>query len=106
MSAQAYFEHTSPDGQTPLSRVQACGYVSGQQAAYEVGENIAWGTLNLATPASIVTAWMNSPDHRANILRAAFRQEGLGVDASVPGSLGNGQPGATYTQDFGVITGG
>lgn len=105
MIQHGYFEHVSPTGSTPVSRMTSAGYLSGNDG-YEVGENIAWGTLNLATPASIVTAWMNSPDHRANILRAAFRQEGLGVDASVPGSLGNGQPGATYTQDFGVITGG
>jgi len=105
MVAHGYFEHVSPSGSTPVSRMTSAGYLS-SGVGYEVGENIAWGTLNLATPSSIVTAWMNSPDHRANILRPAFRQEGLGVNAGVPGPVGQGEPGATYTQDFGVITGG
>ncbi len=105
MVEHGYFEHVSPTGSTPVGRMTSTGYLSGDEG-YVVGENIAWGTLNLATPASIVTAWMNSPDHRANILRAAFRQEGLGVNSGVPGDVGRGQPGATYTQDFGVITGG
>jgi uncharacterized protein YkwD len=104
MVARGYFDHVSPSGSTPESRMTAAGYLSAN-VGYEVGENIAWGTLNLATPASVVSAWMNSPDHRANILRAAFRQTGIGVTAAVPGGMGAGQPGATYTQDFGVITG-
>ena len=104
MVAHGYFEHVSPSGSTPEGRMTSAGYLSGN-VGYEVGENIAWGTLNLATPASIVNAWMNSPDHRANILRAAFRQTGIGVSAAAPGGMGQGEAGATYTQDFGVITG-
>jgi uncharacterized protein YkwD len=105
MVEHGYFEHVSPTGSTPVSRMTSTGYLSGNDG-YVVGENIAWGTLSLATPAGIVGAWMHSPGHRANILRAAFRQEGLGVSPGAPGRLGQGQPGATYTQDFGVIIGG
>ncbi len=105
MVAHGYFEHVSPSGSTPETRMMATGYLAGN-VGYEIGENIAWGTLSLATPASIVTAWMNSPDHRANILRAAFRQTGIGVSPAAPGGAGAGEAGATYTQDFGVITGG
>ncbi len=104
MVAHGYFEHVSPSGSTPESRMTGAGYLSGN-VGYEVGENIAWGTLNLATPASIVNAWMNSPGHRANILRSAFRQTGIGVSPAAPGGMGQGEAGATYTQDFGVITG-
>ncbi len=105
MVAHGYFDHVSPSGSTPEGRLTAVGYLTGN-VGYEVGENIAWGTLNLGTPGSIVTAWMNSPDHRANILRAVFRQTGIGVSPAAPGSVGAGGAGATYTQDFGVITGG
>jgi uncharacterized protein YkwD len=103
MVSGGYFQHNSPGGSTPLTRMTSAGYVSAREG-YQLGENIAWGTLNLSTPQSIVTAWMASPGHRANILRPSFRQTGIGVAAGVPGPVGSGQAGATYTQDFGVIT--
>jgi uncharacterized protein YkwD len=98
-----YFEHDGPSGQTPLARLRDAGYISSSRVGYEVGENIAWGTLYLATPRAIVAAWMASPGHRANILDARYRETGIGVAAHPPASLAKGQPGAIYTQDFGVI---
>ena len=103
-----YFEHVGaggPGGGTPLARMRAVGYISSSHAGYEVGENIAWGTLWLATPRAIVAAWMASPGHRANILDARYRETGIGVCAHPPASLAHGQPGAIYTQDFGVVIG-
>lgn len=41
------------------------------------GENIAWST-NPSMP-GINTMFMNSPEHRANILKAAYHRVGLGV---------------------------
>ena len=104
-----YFEHVGPGGSgggTPLARLRAVGYISSSHVGYEVGENIAWGTLGLATPRAIVAAWMASPPHRANILDRRYRETGIGVSAHPPTSLADGQPGAIYTQDFGVIIGG
>jgi uncharacterized protein YkwD len=101
-----YFEHSGPRGQTPLARMRAVGYVSSSRAGYEVGENIAWGTLWLSTPHAIVAAWMASPGHRANILDPRYRETGIGVSPHPPASLAHGQRGAIYTQDFGVIVGG
>lgn len=98
-----YFEHDGPSGQTPLARLRDAGYISSSRVGYEVGENIAWGTLYLATPRAIVAAWMASPGHRANILDARYRETGIGVSPRPPASLAHGQPGAIYTQDFGVI---
>jgi uncharacterized protein YkwD len=99
-----YFEHTGPRGGTPLTRMRAAGYIS-SRSSYEVGENIAWGTLSLATPRAIVAAWMGSPPHRANILDPHYRETGIGVSPHPPSSLAHGQSGAIYTQDFGVIIG-
>ncbi len=99
-----YFEHTGPRGGTPLTRMRAAGYIS-SRSSYEVGENIAWGTLGLATPRAIVAAWMGSPPHRANILDPRYRETGIGVSPHPPSSLSHGQAGAIYTQDFGVIIG-
>jgi uncharacterized protein YkwD len=100
-----YFEHDGPSGDTPLSRMIACGYIPNSQVGYEIGENIGWGTLYLGTPRAIVAGWMASPGHRANILDARFRDTAIGVSPHVPSSLSQGQPGGIYTQDFGVIIG-
>ena len=101
MTARGYFDHVSPSGSTPESRVTAVGYLKGA-GSWAVGENIAWGSLTLATPQEIVSSWMRSPGHRANILDARFRDSGIGVSPAVP-RLGLGQAGATYTQDFGFV---
>ncbi len=98
-----YFEHVGPGGVTPLARMRAVGYISSSRVGYEVGENIAWGTLWLASPRAIVAAWMASPGHRANILDPRFRETGIGVSPHPLASLAHGQPGAIYTEDFGVI---
>jgi uncharacterized protein YkwD len=106
MSERDYFSHVAPDGETPLDRMRASGYLANPQAGYVVGENIAWGTLWLATPQAIVTAWMESPGHRANILDSSYRETGVGVSPRPPASLAEGQAGAIYTQDFGAIVAG
>src|SRR5437763_9437045 len=41
------------------------------------GENLAWGTGAQGTAHGIVVAWLNSPEHRANLLRASFRRVGI-----------------------------
>ena len=100
-----YFEHISPGGSTPLERLRTSGYLSGANGSWEIGENIAFGTLQQATPQAVMARWMASPGHRANILDAGYRDTGIGVSPRVPASFGGGQPGATYTQDFGSIGG-
>jgi uncharacterized protein YkwD len=97
-----YFDHNSPTGSTPQSRITAAGYIKPNHS-WSIGENIAAATGSLATPASMVTMWMNSAGHRANILNPAFRDTGIGAVAAVPALLGSG-PGGTYTEDFGVTS--
>jgi uncharacterized protein YkwD len=103
MANDDYFEHDSPTGATPLSRMRAAGYIFSSRIGYAVGENIAWGTLGLATPKAIVAGWMASPGHRANILDATFKDTGIGVAPRPLESLAHGEAGAIYTQDFGRI---
>lgn len=43
------------------------------------GENLAWGIGRYATARSIVTSWLRSPGHRANLLRPGFRRIGIGA---------------------------
>ncbi len=98
-----YFEHVGPHGDTPLSRIRASGYIYSSHVGYVIGENIAWGTLTLATPRAIVKAWIASPPHLANILDARFRDSAIGVSPHAPAQLAHGQAGAIYSEDFGVI---
>jgi uncharacterized protein YkwD len=101
--AQDYFAHVSPAGETPVDRIRDTGYIPGPSVGYVIGENLAWGTYQLSTPAAIVAAWIASPGHLANILEAQYRETGIGVTPAVPASLAGGSPGATYAQEFGVI---
>ena len=105
MVAEDYFDHVAPNGETPLDRIRAGGYIPNPQDGYTIGENIAWGTLSLATPSTIAAAWIASPEHLANILDGAYRDTGIGIVAAAPASLAEGQAGAVYTQEFGAISG-
>lgn len=98
-----YFDHVGPHGDTPLSRMRSSGYIYSSRVGYVIGENIAWGTLGLATPRAIVKAWLDSPPHRANIFDARFRDSAIGVSPHAPGQFAHGQAGAIYSQTFGVI---
>ena len=101
--ADDYFAHISPTGETPVDRIRATGYIPGPSDGYVIGENLAWGTYNLATPQAIVSAWIASPEHLANILEAKYTETGFGVTPAVPSSLAGEAPGATYTEEFSVI---
>jgi len=103
MVAQDYFAHIAPDGLTPLVRVRDTGYIPSSEDGYTIGENIAWGTLEYSTPEAIVKAWIASPEHLANILEGNYRDTAIGVDPAAPAALANGQDGAVYTQEFGVV---
>jgi uncharacterized protein YkwD len=99
MVAKGFFDHTAPDGTDMVDRILGTGYGAGQ--GWSLGENIAWGTGNLATAREIQEAWMRSPGHKANILRRQFREIGIGIAVGAPVDAG-GLDGATYTADFGV----
>jgi uncharacterized protein YkwD len=103
MLSENYFAHVAPDGLTPVGRIQATGYVPNRQVGYTLGENLAWGTLQLSTPSAVVAAWIASPEHLANILFSQYRDTAIGIVPAVPSSLAEGQPGAIYAQEFGVI---
>jgi uncharacterized protein YkwD len=101
MVRQRFFDHVSPSGSTLNTRVRGgTSYLRGRLRSWSLGENIAWGSGQLATPAQIVDSWMHSDGHRRNILDRRFRHIGIGVVTGAPGDV-HGQPAATYTTDFG-----
>ena len=99
MVSHGFFDHTTPSGETMVDRIMAARYVS-PDVGWALGENLAWGTGVLATPREIMRAWMNSPGHRANVIKRSYREIGIGVATGTPTAGGDG---ATYTADFGVI---
>ncbi|MGW6057835.1 CAP domain-containing protein [Streptomyces sp. NPDC055189] len=86
MIARAFYAHTAPDGGEPWHRASAAG-----STHRSIGENIACGQR---TPAEVVDGWMNSPGHRANILKPSFTHLGVGF-------AGGGSAGTYWTQLFG-----
>ena len=82
MSARHFLSHSSPDGRNWAQRIRATGYRD------PGGENIAEG---FGSVEAVMSAWMHSPEHRANILRCGFRRIGVGHAAA----------GGYWVQDFG-----
>lgn len=98
MVTTGFFGHTTPAGRTMVDRILRTRYVR-RNRGWALGENLAWGTGALATPRGAMQAWIDSPGHRANILKRGYRDVGVGVILGVPVS---DAPGATYTVEFGV----
>lgn len=71
MKSKNYFSHTSPTYGSPFQMMQHFGIVY-----RTAGENIAMGQR---TPQEVMNAWMNSPGHRANILKKDYTDIGVGV---------------------------
>jgi uncharacterized protein YkwD len=94
MSAHNYFAHGDFVG-----RIRSVRYLKNARG-WTVGENIAWGSWDFASPAAIVNGWMHSPGHKANILNGGFHEIGLGVARGAPEK--GQQHAGTYVTDFGT----
>jgi uncharacterized protein YkwD len=70
------FSHTACGHET-LYHVKRVGYTSG--GCWGAAENIAWGTGSRGSPRSIMSAWLHSDGHRANILNRRYRDVGFGL---------------------------
>jgi len=81
MVKQNYWDHVNPEGKQPWSFIASAGYQ--YQAA---GENLAYG---FDSADQVVNAWMNSPEHRANLLSSTYTDVGFGV-AQSPDYMGHG----------------
>lgn len=74
MYDQDVMSHTGSDGSDLRTRATRQGY---EWSA--LGENVAWG---YPTPASVVTGWLGSPGHCANIMSPNFSELGVGLQGS------------------------
>lgn len=74
------FSHTRPDGTNCFTILDQYGIPNSA-----AGENIAAG---YGTPEEVMTGWMNSDGHRANILNGSFGQVGIGYYTDPNGVYG------------------
>jgi hypothetical protein len=81
MAKHNYWSHATPDGRQPWNFIDSSSY---QYIA--AAENLAYGFGNSD---EVVAAWMNSPEHRDNILNASYRDVGFAT-ANVADYLGRG----------------
>jgi uncharacterized protein YkwD len=90
MLRRSYYNHASPEGTTPGDRVRKSGYTP-----HLVAENIARGPY---TAGEAMDNWMQSREHRGNLLQPALRDLGVGV------AVGRNSVGYTvlWVQDFGA----
>ncbi len=90
MFAKDYWAHVSSTGTQPWNFITQSGY----EYRY-AGENLA---RDFSDPSSVVSAWMNSPSHRENLLSDKYRDIGVAV---IDGKLG-GQDTTLVVQMFGT----
>ncbi len=101
MAARGYFSHSSADG-SHFDRRIARYYPMGGRSYWSVGENLLWSSPDVDAPGAL-QMWMNSPEHRANLLTARWREIGLSAvhTVSAPGTFG-GREVTIVTADFGT----
>jgi len=101
MGVAGYFEHESFDSTPFWKRIQRW-YSSTRWRSWSVGENLLYSSPDL-TASEGVEMWMNSPQHRANLLSRSWREIGVSAIhfAAAPGEF-DGKPVTLVTADFGV----
>ncbi|MCW3063897.1 MAG: SCP-like extracellular [Solirubrobacterales bacterium] len=87
------FSHTAC-GRAFTTRIDAAGY------RYRlVGENLALGDAASGTPSVIMRAWLGSAEHRANLLRPSYRDQGI---AMRPGGMPGYPHAHVWVDEFGA----
>ena len=71
MATVGYFSHVAPSGKNSWDWFRSIGYYY-----LNAGENLA---MNFTSNATLESAWMNSPTHRANIIKPVYTRTGVGI---------------------------
>ncbi len=88
-AAKGYFAHTSPEGIDSWHWFAQAGY-----SFTYAGENLA---VDFTDSTAVMSAWMNSPTHRANILNGHYTQIGIATASG----MYEGHPTIFVVQEFG-----
>jgi len=100
MAQKGYFSHDSANGGSFFKRI-ASFYTYRGYSKWSAGENLLYSTPDI-DPAHALRLWLNSPEHRANLLNWGWREIGLGAvhSSSAPGVY-DGDEVTIVTADFG-----
>lgn len=90
MFAKQYWNHYGPSGESPWNFI-----INSNYDYIYAGENLA---KDFSNNSDVISAWMNSPTHKANILNTNFQEIGIAI---VNGSL-NGKETTIIVQLFGT----
>ncbi|HEY9897750.1 MAG TPA: CAP domain-containing protein [Pantanalinema sp.] len=75
MVKRNYFDHVTPDGKKVFDMLKEMGF-----SYTTAGENIAYNSYPISqSPQQVMTAWMNSSGHKANILNTRYGRIGVGT---------------------------
>jgi uncharacterized protein YkwD len=96
MVKNQFFAHDDLDGHTFVDRIRRTGYLRGD--GWSLGETLAWGSGDLATPGAVLAGWLKSAPHRRIVLSPGLRHIGIGLVAGTPTGMAEG---TTVTADFG-----
>jgi uncharacterized protein YkwD len=104
MVADTFFAHVTPGGLSFRDRTRRglLGRYARSARRWVLGENLAWGSGEEATPQAIVAAWMHSGAHRRNLLRKDYHDLGLGIVVGPPVRMATVSHAATYVTHFGL----
>jgi len=94
MVARNYWAHTAPGETDTWQRFIEDQDITQGQA---IGENLSFGFSNSR---AVVTGWMNSPEHKANIVKPEYSMAGFGVCHSDSYTANKGLPATIVVQHF------
>lgn len=92
------FSHSGSKGDV-LRRARRTGYVRRRSGRLLLGETLAWGAGQDATPAALVASFMGSRAHRRTLIDKRYRDVGIGMALGAPTSVT--EHAATLTLDLG-----
>jgi uncharacterized protein YkwD len=100
MTQKDYFSHTQPDGDTFADRLERVHFIPSSDH-WAAGENLAAGHDEGGSAAAIVGGWMNSREHRINLLDPNFDLVGIAASRGWPGPGAPDSGSLTIAMDLG-----
>lgn len=100
MGSAGYFEHESADHSAFSKRLER--FYPWRGCDWKVGENLLYQSPDVS-PGEVVRMWLDSPEHRSNLLSPSWREVGVAAIHfdSAPGTYA-GQSVTIVTADFGA----
>src|SRR3954452_4386791 len=101
MVRRRYFSHVRPGGWNLVDRLRSAGYDMTASRGWTVGEVLSWGVYWRSTLQAAVDPWLDSPPHRAALLRPEFDEVGAGAVLGNP--IRSDADGVTVSVELGHV---